>query len=97
MGPPGVSRFSTLFYVAAIGGKSPRVFQLCLELYDGQPAASSARIVAKLSRMCMPTCHHHAGGLPRFDRRCLMRASFGRFVSAAWNRAIAFSLSPFFS
>jgi hypothetical protein len=24
--PPGMSRFSTLFYVAAIGGKSPRVF-----------------------------------------------------------------------
>jgi hypothetical protein len=24
--PPGLSRFSTLFYVAAIGGKSPRHF-----------------------------------------------------------------------
>src|SRR5690349_8518772 len=24
--PPGMSRFSTLFYVAAIGGKSPRTF-----------------------------------------------------------------------
>jgi hypothetical protein len=23
--PPGMSRFSTLFYVAAIGGKSPRL------------------------------------------------------------------------
>jgi hypothetical protein len=23
--PPGLSRFSTLFYVAAIGGKSPRI------------------------------------------------------------------------
>ena len=53
MGPPGASRFSTLFYVAAIGGKSPRALQLCLELYDDVVAESSARWVAKLSRICV--------------------------------------------
>ncbi|MBA3889187.1 MAG: hypothetical protein H0X64_01520 [Gemmatimonadaceae bacterium] len=26
--PPGISRFSSLFYVAAIGGKKPRAHQL---------------------------------------------------------------------
>lgn len=31
MEPPGVTLFSTLFYVAAIGGKSPRVFSCDLQ------------------------------------------------------------------
>jgi hypothetical protein len=42
-----------LFYVAAIGGKSPRALQLCLELYDVVVAESSGRFVAKLSRICV--------------------------------------------
>ena len=33
MGPPGASRFSTLFYVAAIGGKSPRAFDCVWNLW----------------------------------------------------------------
>ena len=31
--PPGVSRFSTFFYVAAIGGKSPRTFD-CIHILE---------------------------------------------------------------
>jgi hypothetical protein len=37
-----------LFYVAAIGGKSPRAFNCLLEHYDGIIPTSSAQIVEEL-------------------------------------------------
>jgi hypothetical protein len=43
--PPGASRFSTLFYVAAIGGKSPRVFD-CVRTLAGTASDVKAAGVA---------------------------------------------------
>jgi hypothetical protein len=67
MGPPGASRFSTLFNVAAIGGKSPRAFDCVWNTMASGPLRqarevyrSCCRAVRSSDRHATHALHHGA-------------------------------------